>query len=641
MCGICGIVEFDGGTVQPETVHRMTDTLWHRGPDDAGYHFEPGVGLGHRRLSIIDLKTGQQPLSNQDQSIWLIFNGEIYNYLELRSELESKGHRFRTKSDTEVIVHLYEQVGENCFARLQGMFALALWDRRRRQIVLARDRIGKKPLFYCHDGSRLIFGSELKAVTAGTPVSGNSSAFNLDLTALSDYFTFSYIPAPKSIYQEVRKVPAAHYIVLSEQGIRQHAYWDLHFDQVEQKNEEDWCESIRQALLEAVRVRLMSEVPLGSFLSGGVDSSAVVACMARLLDRPVDTCTVGFDEERYSEIQHARNMAQHVGANCHETMVRPNATEIVERLAWHYDEPFADSSAVPTYYVSKAARERVSVALSGDGGDESFAGYKRYVYDVEDNRLRSKFPLPLRSNVLGPLGQWYPELEGAPRMLRGKSFLQRLGRDPLEGYLARITIPESVRESLLSVDVKEELHGYDPLDQFREHYHRADTEDLLSRIQYLDIKTYLTDDICVKVDRASMAVSLEVRSPLLDHRLMELVARIPSSLKLRHGIGKYIFKRAIRDMLPERHLERPKQGFGVPVAEWFRGELREWAQEVLFEPDGLLNLDGLRRLWNRHQDQLQDHSAILWGVFMFRQWQKTFQGRPVAVSSQMSSFTRL
>ena len=354
MCGICGVVEFGGETVQPETVQRMADTLWHRGPDDAGYHFEPGVGLGHRRLSIIDINTGQQPLANEDQTLWVVFNGEIYNYLELRSELESKGHRFRTRSDTEVIVHLYEELGESCFARLRGMFAIALWDRPRRQMVLARDRVGKKPLFYYYDRSRLIFGSELKAVTSGNP-----AVQALDLTALADYFTFLYIPAPKSIYQEVRKVPPAHYIVFSERGARQQAYWDLHFGPAEQKNveqksEEEWCGLIRQSLLEAVRIRLMSEVPLGSFLSGGVDSSAVVACMAQLQDRPVVTCAVGFDEERYSEVQYARTVAEHCGAAYHQTIVRPQATEVVERLAWHYDEPFADSSAIPTYYVSKA-----------------------------------------------------------------------------------------------------------------------------------------------------------------------------------------------------------------------------------------------------------------------------------------------
>lgn len=634
MCGICGIVEFEGGAVQPQTIRRMADSIWHRGPDDAGYHFEPGVGLGHRRLSIIDLKSGQQPLSNEDQSIWLIFNGEIYNHLDLRAFLESKGHRFRTNSDTEVIVHLYEELGEDCFAQLRGMFAIALWDSRRRQIVLARDRIGKKPLFYYHDRSRLIFGSELKAVAAG-----NDSGLALDPTALSDYFTFLYIPAPKSIYQKVRKVPAAHYIVFSDRGARRQSYWDLSFGQVEQRSEEAWCETLRQSLLEAVRIRLMSEVPLGSFLSGGVDSSAVVASMAQLMDAPVDACSVGFDEERYSEIQHARAVARHVDANYHETMVRPNAIDVVERLVWHYDEPFADSSAIPTYYVSKAARELVTVALSGDGGDESFAGYKRYAYDVEDNRLRSRIPLSLRSKVCEPLGQWYPALEGAPRVFRGKSFLQKLAHDPLEGYLGRITVSESIRQSLLSDDLKNELRGYDPLEQFREHYHRADTDDLVSRIQYLDIKTYLTDDICVKVDRASMAVSLEVRSPLMDHRFMELAACIPSRLKLKNGEGKHILKRSIGGWFPEGFLNRPKQGFAVPIAEWFRGELREWAQEVLFEPDGLLNTKDLHRLWDRHQAQIQDHSAILWGVFMFRQWQRTFQHGFAAVSQ--SSFTSL
>jgi asparagine synthase (glutamine-hydrolysing) len=636
MCGICGIVQFDGGVVEPQTVHRMADTLWHRGPDDSGYHFEPSVGLGHRRLSIIDVKGGRQPVSNEDESVWVIFNGEIYNHLELRSILEAKGHTFRTRSDTEVIVHLYEELGEKCFAQLRGMFAIALWDGSRRQIILARDRIGKKPLFYSHHRSRLVFGSELKAVAAG-----NFSGSNLDVAALADYFTFLYIPAPKSIYQEVRKVPPSHYIVFSERGARQQAYWDLSFRELEQKSEQQWTEEIRQSLREAVQLRLMSEVPLGSFLSGGVDSSAVVASMAELLERPVDTCTVGFDEELYSEVRYARSVAQHVGANYHETILRPNATEVIERLAWHYDEPFGDSSAVPTYYVSKAAREQVTVALSGDGGDESFAGYKRYAYDAEDNRVRSRFPLSFRNQIVAPLSNWYPEFESAPRIFRGKAFLQRLAQDPLEGYLARITVAPAIRESLLSGDVKRELRDYDPLDQFREHYNRAGTDDLLSRIQYLDIKTYLTDDICVKVDRASMAVSLEVRSPLLDHRFMELASRIPSRLKLRNGVGKRIFKQSISGMLPKGFLDRPKQGFGVPVAEWFRGELREEAQEILFEPDGLLNVEQLRKVWNRHQQKVQDHSAILWGVFMFRQWQRTFQNRSAGESPHASSFTHL
>ena len=620
MCGICGIVEFEGKPVAPEVVKAMADTLEHRGPDDAGYHYEPGVALGHRRLSIIDLEGGHQPLANEDETVWAIFNGEIYNYAELRTLLISKGHRFRTKSDTEVIVHLYEEVGEACFGQLRGMFAIALWDSRRRQLILARDRVGKKPLFYHHGGCQVTFASELKAILAAGAEDGG-----LDATALADYFTFLYIPAPKTIYRRIKKVRPAHYMVFSDKGVHDHEYWDLHFGNVEEKSEEEWCAEIQQALHEAVRVRLMSEVPLGSFLSGGVDSSAVVACMSQLVGTPVTTCAVGFDEARYSEIEHARRVAQHVGSEYHEAVVRPKAAEIVSRLAWHYDEPFADSSAIPTYYVSRAARQHVTVALSGDGGDESFAGYKRYGYEVADNRLRSLFPSGFRQSALRRVGHWYPPLEQAPRLFRAKSLLQRLGDDPLEGYLARITVPRWIRESILSGDMQSDLRGYDPLEQFREHYRRADTPDFLSRMQYLDIKTYLADDICVKVDRASMAVSLEVRAPLLDHRFMELAARIPARLKLRNGSGKYIFKKAIRPMLPPRIVDRPKQGFGVPVAEWFRGELREQAQQSLFTHDGLLDSNCLGRLWKRHQEKIQDHSAVLWAAFMFRQWQKTFQ----------------
>ncbi|HVI09868.1 MAG TPA: asparagine synthase (glutamine-hydrolyzing) [Candidatus Binatia bacterium] len=636
MCGICGIAKFDGAGVRQEIVRRMADTLWHRGPDDAGYHFEPSLGLGHRRLSIIDLDSGHQPLANEDESIWVVFNGEIYNYLELRSQLEGKGHRFRTRSDTEVIVHLYEEVGEDCFARLRGMFAIALWDRTRQQVLLARDRIGKKPLFYFHDHSQLIFGSELKAILAARP-----DLDRLDLTALADYFTFLYIPAPKSIYQDIRKVPAAHYMVFSERGVRHQAYWDLRFDEVENRSEDQWAESIGNSLSEAVSVRLMSEVPLGAFLSGGVDSSAVAACMARLMDRPVTTCAVGFEEESYSEVRYAREAARHIGANYRQTIVRPDATAIVERLVWHYDEPFADSSAVPTYYVSKAAREHVTVALSGDGGDETFAGYKRYAYDAADNRIRALLPLGFRSSIVRPLANSYPPLEGAPRVLRGKAFLQRLSQDPLEGYLARITTPITLRESLLSNDLKRQLQDYDPLEQFREHYRRADTNDLLSRIQYLDVKTYLTDDICVKVDRAGMAVSLEVRAPLLDHKLMELAARMPSHLKLRRGAGKYIFKKSVERLLPPGFLDRPKQGFAVPVAEWFRGELRDWARDTLFAADGLLDHECLQLLWDRHQSRTQDHSAILWGIFMFRQWQRQVSASSDARTGLKNSFARL
>jgi len=621
MCGICGILEIGSDqVVRRDVLQRMTDTLTHRGPDDAGYHIEAGVGLGHRRLSIIDIDSGQQPLCNEDGTVWIVFNGEIYNFCELRDLLEQKGHKFRTHSDTETIVHLYEEFGEECFARLRGMFALALWDRNRRQLVLARDRIGKKPLFYFYDGQRFLFGSELKAILAAGQINSE-----VDAAALADYFCCLYIPAPKTIYRSIRKLRAAHYLVVNGQGLRERAYWDLSFAGTENRSHSEWESRIRESLSEAVRVRLMSEVPLGSFLSGGIDSSAVVACMSRLLDRPVTTCAVGFDEESYNEVEYARAVAAHVKAEHYEMTVRPHATDIVELLAWHFDEPFADSSAIPTYYVSKAAREHVTVALSGDGGDENFAGYKRYYYDHLDNRLRSHIPASIRQNVISPLGRLYPKLEQAPRIFRAKSLLQSLGRDPLEGYLASITIPALIRTSLLSGDVKAELSGYDPLEQFRDYYRRSDAGDHLSRIQYLDIKTYLTDDICAKVDRASMAVSLEVRAPLLDHQFMEMVARIPSSLKLHRGAGKYIFKKAMREMLPPSILSRRKMGFGVPIAEWFRGELRDLAHHTLFEADGILNLDYLQRIWDRHQKKIQDHSALLWAVFVFRQWQRRFQ----------------
>jgi asparagine synthase (glutamine-hydrolysing) len=619
MCGICGIFEVDS-RVSAETVRRMADTLTHRGPDDAGYHFEPGLGLGHRRLAIIDLDTGKQPMANEDGSVWVVFNGEIYNFPELRSLLEAKGHSFRTRSDTEAIIHLYEEVGEDCFSKLRGMFAIALWDRRRQQLILARDRIGKKPLFYAYDGKRLVFGSELKAILAAGLIQPS-----LDMTALCDYFSFLYIPAPKTIYAEIRKLRPAHFLVVGSQGIREQSYWDLSFASVEQRTEDEWCEILREQLFDAVRVRLMSEVPLGAFLSGGVDSSAVVSTMSRVGGGPVTTCSVGFDEESYNEVSFAREVAQSVRADHHEAIVRASATEILDRLVWHYDEPFADSSAIPTYYVSKAAREHVTVALSGDGGDESFAGYKRYYYDQFDNRLRTLFPDAFRHAIFSRLGRWYPKLERAPRLFRAKSLLQSLGRDPLEGYLSAISTLPAVRAALFSDDLKKTLHGYDPLEQFREHYRRADTSDLLSRIQYLDVKTYLPDDICVKVDRASMAVSLEVRAPLLDHQLMEVAARIPASLKLQGSTGKYIFKKAVAPILPASILRRRKQGFGVPIAEWLRRELRDWSHATLFEHnDGVLNRRYLELIWSRHQSGIQDHSALLWAAFVFGQWQQRF-----------------
>jgi asparagine synthase (glutamine-hydrolysing) len=622
MCGICGIFESDQACrIAPETIERMNGTLTHRGPDDAGYHFEPGLALGHRRLSIIDLSAGAQPMTNEDGTVWIVFNGEIYNFPELRTFLISKGHQFRTHSDTETIIHLYEELGAECFSSLRGMFAIALWDRRERRLVLARDRIGKKPLYYAWNGKRLVFGSELKAVLAAGDINRN-----LDLTAVADYFSQLCVPSPKSIYAGVRKVRPAHYVIASAKGIEEQEYWDLTFTGREEHTEKKWCDQIRGTLSEAVKGRLISDVPLGSFLSGGLDSSAVVATMSRLLDQPVKTCAVGFEEEDFNELPYAQEVAAYLHTDHRDVMVRPNAIEIVNRLAWHFDEPFADSSAIPTYYVSKAARENVTVALTGDGGDESFAGYRRYRDDADENRLRGFFPASMRRRVFEPLGRWYPTLERAPRILRGKSALQIIGGEPLEGYLRHVSAPATTVRSILSDDVSRQLGGYDARERLRDYYRRSDGPDHLSRIQYLDIKTYLTDDICTKVDRASMAVSLEVRSPLLDQQFMELAARIPSQLKLHRGTTKYIFKEAVREMLPKQTLTRRKQGFGVPIGEWFRSEVKEMAHATLFDcPDGILNETYLRSAWDRHQARVRDLSGFLWAAFMFRLWQKTFQ----------------
>jgi len=458
MCGICGIFEFENRQeISPELVHRMNETIRHRGPDDEGVFTGPGIGLGFRRLSIIDLAGGHQPISNEDGSIWVMLNGEIYNYLELRQELERRGHRFATHSDTESIVHLYEEFGEDCFTRLRGMFAIALWDSRERKLILARDRVGKKPLFYCADDRKILFGSELKALLAN-----HAPSREVDPQAICDYFSFGYIPAPKTIYRSVRKVLPGHYIVASGSELRDQCYWDISFGKLETRTEEEWCELVRHELCKATHIRLMSDVPLGAFLSGGIDSSAIVAMMSRIMQRPVTTCSIGFEVKEYNESEFAQRVAQQFATDHHETLVRPSAIDIVNKLAWHFDEPFADSSAVPTYYVSKVAREHVTVALGGDGGDESFAGYRRYVFDHFENILRRRVPEWMRHAVFGPLGRWYPPLASAPRVFRAKATLQSLSRSPLEGYFNSLSIfrPDD-KHRLFTSEFRRKLGGYD------------------------------------------------------------------------------------------------------------------------------------------------------------------------------------
>jgi asparagine synthase (glutamine-hydrolysing) len=624
MCGICGIFEFDQERIVSRAeVDAMNDSLRHRGPDDDGVFTGRGIGLGHRRLSIIDVAGGHQPISNEDGSIWVLLNGEIYNYPQLREELLARGHVFSTRSDTEAIVHLYEDCGEDVFSRLRGMFAVALWDSKNRKLLLARDRAGEKPLFYYQDNQRLLFGSELKAILEDPRVE-----VAMDEEALFDYFSFGYIPNPKSIYREIRKVQPGHFVAVTQNGIRESCYWDLSFNVDLGKTEEDWRRLLRSRLHEATRLQLLSDVPLGAFLSGGVDSSSVVAMMSEI-DRqtPVTTCSIGFEEEEFNEAPFARRIAGQFQTQHHERTIRPRALEIVDKLAWHYDEPFADSSAIPTYYVSSIAREKVTVALGGDGSDEHFAGYRRYYFDRFENQMRRFVPSPLRRAIFAPLGRVYPALAWAPRIFRGKATFQSLARSPLEGYFNSVSIfrPDEKR-NLFAEDFLDQIRGYDSISVFQKHYDHVRTDDLLTRIQYVDIKTYLPDDILTKVDRASMAVSLEVRAPFLDHHLMELAASMPSSFKLQGRNGKFILKRAMEDILPHEVLHRRKQGFAVPLNRWFRKELKEMAyEEIVSQDDGILDSKMLKKIWDQHQAGRYDRSPHLWSVLMYRKWRAMFQ----------------
>jgi asparagine synthase (glutamine-hydrolysing) len=484
------------------------------------------------------------------------------------------------------------------------MFSFGLWDEPRQTLILARDRVGKKPLYYYFDGKILVFASEIKSILRHPELK-----LEIDEQAVSDYISLGYIPAPKSIYRRIRKVKPGHYLRISGPDVQEVRYWDLSFREAPSRPEKDWQESLLAEFRTAVDVRLMSEVPLGAFLSGGVDSSAVVAMMHQVLKEPVKTATIGFKEDRFDESRFARQLSAYLGTDHHERVVTPDKIATIEKLAWHYDEPFADSSALPTFFVSQVAREKVTVALSGDGGDENFAGYRRYFFDLQENRLRLVLPLAVRRAVFGRLAFLYPKMDWAPQFLRAKS-----------------TFRTYEKPSILNDDFKSRLAGYESVQVFRQHYHAADTSDPLSRIQYVDIKTYLTDDILTKVDRASMANSLEVRCPLLDHHLMELVASMPSILKLRGRTGKYIFKKSIERYLPAEILHREKMGFGVPLADWFRGGIRDYSETILLKrEDPYVSQSFLQKMWNEHQSGVRDRSSQLWNILMFRLWQEKFE----------------
>ena len=624
MCGICGILNGDGKPVDRNLLVEMNGTLKHRGPDDEGFYMNGHVGLGHRRLSIIDLHTGHQPILNEDDTIAIVFNGEIYNFSLLKRELEAKGHLFKTKTDTEVILHGYEEWGVRCVERLRGMFAFAIWDQNNETLFMARDRLGIKPLYYFSDSTKLAFASELKAI-----IEDRTIPRDINLEALSDYFSFGYIPSPKSIFRKIHKLPAGHYLLHRRNSTSVMKYWDIAFNPDPCVSEDGWRDRIIEALEESIRIRLISDVPLGAFLSGGIDSSLVVALMTQLMNKPVVTNSLGFSIQAYDELAYARETSALFNTQHNEYVVSPDAVDVVDRLSWFFDEPFADSSAIPTYYVSKMARRNVTVALSGDGGDENFAGYRRYFYDRLENQIRSVMPERFRARIIRSLAGIYPKADRLPQYLRAKTLLTNLSHDPVYGYFNTMShfLPE-MKQRLFSRDLKNSIGDYHSIEVFRRHYEACDTDDPLSRTQYVDFHTYLVDDILTKVDRASMANSLEVRVPVLDHEFVECIAGIPSELKLKGRQAKYIFKRASERLLPDAILNRRKMGFVVPVGQWLKKELQPLVRETIlgeeFRQRGLFDARYVEWLWKQHVSGLRDFTQPLWALLSFELWAKRF-----------------
>ena len=622
MCGIAGIFDTTGlREPDPGVLAAMNQRQFHRGPDEGGVHIEPGIGLAHRRLSIIDLASGQQPMFSDDGKLCLVYNGEIYNFRELAKELSTLGHVFKTNCDTEVILYAWRQWGTKCVEHFRGMFAFALYDQAQQSVFLARDRFGIKPLFYSlfTDG-QLVFGSELKVLKAHPGL-----CRLLEPRAVEDYFALGYIPEPKTIYRDVHKLRPGHTLLIrrGEAMPDQHQYWDIPFTPGSTVTEADAGEEVRARVREAVQIRLVADVPLGAFLSGGVDSSAVVAKMARLQNEPVNTCAIGFALKQFNETGYAAQVAERYQTSHVEHQVDSDDFDLLDELAALYDEPYADSSAIPTYRVCQLARQRVKVALSGDGGDEMFAGYRRYRWHMNEERLRSTLPLAVRRPIFSVLGRLYPKADWAPRVFRAKTTFQALACNSVQAYLHSVSICSAEqRRAMFSPALQSELQGYSVASVFAEHATNSPTDDPLSLIQYLDMKTYLVGDILTKVDRASMAHSLEVRVPLLDHKLAEWVSGLPTSLKLHGGEGKYILKKAFEPLLPKDILYRPKMGFSVPLANWFRGPLKERLRRDLLEgglaDTGLFNQHYLERLVNEHQSGRRDHSAPLWSLLMFQ-----------------------
>lgn len=614
----------------------MCDRLAHRGPDGYGYYADEHAALGHRRLSVIDLDTGGQPMGNEDGTLQVVFNGEIYNYRELRRDLRKRGHSFVTDSDTEVLVHLYEEEGERMPEHLNGMFAFAIWDKKRRELFLARDRFGKKPLYYSFavGGLRFCFASELKALAAI-----DSFDQPVDPASVADFLSFSYIPDPRTIYRDVWKLPPGHSLLVTQDASRLRKYWEPVFSPNHGGGAESAVEELQELAADAVARRMISDVPLGAFLSGGVDSSAVVAFMAKAAPGQVKTFSIGFTIEKYDELEFARLVSSRHKTEHHEEVVSPDIHEMLPKLVEHYDEPFADSSAIPMLYLARMTRRHVTVALCGDGADELFGGYRRYYYGLLEARLRKRFPRWFRRSVVRLGARCYPKFDYLPQVFRAKSLLTALSQEAGDAYFTSMSaFRDGDLEAVLSPELRRALGGYNPRESFRARFEAVSHLPPLEQIQAADLATYLPGDILVKADRATMAYSLEGRSPWLDYRIGEFAFRLPSDLKVNGRIGKYVFKVMISRHVPERVIYRRKMGFQVPLAEWFRTSLKTTFEETVLRPDmeRYLSVREVRRIWDRHQSGLSDHSRKLWNLLVLACWDARWRSGAHCLSGRSS-----
>jgi asparagine synthase (glutamine-hydrolysing) len=634
MCGIAGYLSAEKTAFPPLLLENMCQRLAHRGPDAFGQFREGPIALGHRRLSIIDLSTGDQPLGNEDGSIQVVFNGEIYNYRELRSELQSKGHKFATQSDTEVLVHLYEEVGERVPEYLNGMFAFALWDAPRETLFLARDRLGKKPLYYSSSvrGMRLCFASELKALTV---VPGFSDRINP--RAVADFLSLSYVPDPDTIYANTFKLPPGHGLMASRDGVRTWRYWQAEIGHDEAEKPEAALEEIRALAQDAVKRRMISDVPLGAFLSGGVDSGAVAGLMATQSTDQVKTFSIGFEDKRFDELEYARIAAKRYHTDHHEQIVSPAIEDVFDVLVNHFDEPFGDSSAIPMLYVARMARKHVTVALSGDGADELFGGYRRYAFGILEERLRNRFPAWFRKSAIKAGAQLYPKFDYLPQMFRAKTLLTNLTTDLSDSYFTSMsTFRDTGLNDVLSTGMRTGLTGYSAREKFRGLFQQVRHGSPLEQMQWVDLQTYLPGDILVKADRATMAYSLEARSPWLDYRMAELSFRLPPSLKVHRGTGKYIFKQAMSPYVSQQVIGRKKMGFSVPLAEWFRTSLKPRFQSLVRSEamEEFVSPSEVKRIWNEHQSGIHNHDRKLWNLLMLGAWNARHRGGASAEAQQ-------